>query len=468
MNTDCWLLVLGHLPPGERGPCRLVSRQWCQLIDYLSFNQKCLHFYSSEQNYFSSVEPGQVGKTSPSGHHFRWPHCNINYSEFVRIFSQYPKLKELLFCGFTHWNDHHLIRLTEFCRSIESLSFYSCPHLGENYFNDFGFQNLTVIGWQNVAQQYGTTLRTLILEDCDLENYHLGLIVESFRSLVHLNLANNSDITNFSPLTGLSSTVETLKLGPKLSVDCKKNQALYNHEMPVEFIVTGSGSANIRTLQLQGILTQKLSRLHHLPKLEHLIVKYASFSAVEDIFSLEVEILTSAAAKMKQLRKLDLYQVNQSSSIDLHWLRQRLSTVSVSSHLKSNLPHLNSFSLHSTSPLVVVDQFRLVDFVLASTPNLTTFSLSCATPFDSDSLQHYNLNQTILVLLQKYGSKLVHLKLENLFPAGLFSYLAYVVLSSPLLTSFTMDDREVLPFLYCLDMQVDQLMTNGKCTRSER
>lgn len=456
MNTDCWLLVLGHLPPGERVKCRLVSRQWCTLIDYLSFNQKVLHFYSSEQNYSSSSE------STTSANYFRWPHCSINYNEFVSIFSQYPKLKELLFCGFTHWNDHHLIRLTELCRSIESLAFYSCPHLGENYFNDFGFQNLTVIGWQMIAKVYASGLRTLILEDCDLENYHLRLIVESFRCLVHLNLSNNTDITNFSPLTDLSSTVETLKLGPKLSVDCKKNQALYNHEMPVEYIVSGSGSANIRTLQLQGVLTQKLSRLHHLPKLEHLIVKYASFSTVEDIFSLEVEILTSAAAKMKNLQKLELYQVNQNSSIDLHWLRQRFATVSISSNLKSNLPQLHTFSLHSKSPLVVVDQFRLVDFVLASTPNLTDFSLSCATSLDTDSLQHYNLNQTILVLLQKYGAKLVNLKLENLFPTGLFSYLAYVVLSSPLLTSFTMDDREVVAFLYCLDMQIDQLTANGR------
>lgn len=106
----------------------------------------------------------------------------------------------------------------------------------------------------------------------------------------------------------------------------------------------------------------------------------------------------------------------------------------------------------------MVDQFRLVDFILASTPNLRAFSLSCAI-FDSDL--HYNLNQTILVLLQKYGAKLSHLRLENLFPTGLYSYLAYVVLTSPNLVKFTMEDREMVTFLYCMDMQLDQLISNG-------
>ena len=124
MNMDCWLLVLRQIPPGERTQCRMVCRQWCNLIDYLSLRQKSLEFYSTQSNhkYNDSIQSNL----------FSWPHANIcYYNEFVRIFQQYPNLRELVFSGFTHWNDHHLIRLTELCPSIESLSFYSCSHLGK-------------------------------------------------------------------------------------------------------------------------------------------------------------------------------------------------------------------------------------------------------------------------------------------------------------------------------------------------
>lgn len=149
----------------------------------------------------------------------------------------------------------------------------------------------------------------MILEDCDLENYHLSLIVQSFRNVRHLNVANNSEITNFVALKDLSESIEVLKLGPKLSVSSKRNRALYNYEMPIDEILAGNGR-NVHQLQLQGCLTPKLTRLKHLSRLEHLVIKYASFSLVEDIFNLEVEILTSAASKLKQLRHLHLYQVN--------------------------------------------------------------------------------------------------------------------------------------------------------------
>lgn len=150
-----------------------------------------------------------------------------------------------------------------------------------------------------------------------MENYHLGLIVQAFVNLRHLNVANNSEITNFSALSRLCQSIEVLKLGPKLSVNSKKNRALYNYEMPIEEIVSGNG-LNINHLQLQGCLTPKLTQLEQLTRLDHLVIKYASFSSVEDIFSLEVEILTSAAAKLKQVRQLDLYQVRNQMTLSTH------------------------------------------------------------------------------------------------------------------------------------------------------
>ena len=187
--------------------------------------------------------------------------------------------------------------------------------LGENYFNDFGFHNVTQIGWQNLALRYNDQLSELILEDCDLENYHLALIVQSFVSLNHLNVANNSEITNFSPLTKLSQSIKVLKLGPKLSVGSKKNRSLYNYEMPIDEILSGSGQ-NIQQLQLQGCLTHKLIRLEKLNLLEHLIIKYASFSSIDDLFSLETEILINTVSKLNKIKRLDLYQVKKGASID--------------------------------------------------------------------------------------------------------------------------------------------------------
>lgn len=445
MNVDCWLLVLKNIPPGERFQYRTVNRQWRDLIDYLALSQRCLQLYSTQSD--------QERDRSNELNLFEWPHLNISYSEFVRIFRQYPKLRQLSFVGFTHWNDHHLIRLTELCHSIEKLAFYSCSHLGDNYFNDFGFQNVTQVGWQNLALSYGDSLKTLILEDCDLENYHLGLIVQSFQNLTHLNIANNSEITNFSPLTKLTKTIEVLKLGPKLSVNSRKNRALYNHEMPIDELVKSEFGQNIRQLQLQGCLTPKLIQLQQLGRLEHLIVKYASFSNVEDVFNMEMAILTNMAAKVKQLQQLDLYQINQSSSIDLHWLRQRLTSISMPPVHKSSNTNLHSFTLYTIDPFVVVEQFRMVDFILSSSPLLQSFGLSCSTT-DSNSM-HYNLNQTIFVLLQKYGNKLRKLTLENIISFGLYPNLVRTLLAMPNLVTFEMEDREMLNFLQCMDHQLN-------------
>lgn len=299
LSTDCWLLILERIPTGDRLQCRPVCRQWRHLIDCLSFSQKALHLVASHS------PPDARLWVSPST--IIWPHQNISYSEFVSLFTAFPRLRTLAFTGFTHWNDHHLIRLTELCPTIDSLAFYSCQHLNENYFNDFGFQNLTEVGWQILAKGY-TGLRSLILEDCDLENYNLELIVTSFRQLGTLNIANNSEITNFSCLTNLPCTLEELRLGPKLSVDFKKNGVLFHHEMPIDAIVS-NGALKLRCLQLQGCLSPKLTQLQYLPSLETLILKYASFSSVEDIFTLETEILTSAASCLKQIKALELYQV---------------------------------------------------------------------------------------------------------------------------------------------------------------
>ena len=127
MNIDCWLLVLRQIPPSDRTYYRVICREWCGLIDYLSFTQKSLQLFSCQSDDVQCKEIQSVN----SSDFFSWPHLNISYSEFVRIFKQYSNLESLVFTGFTHWNDHHLIRLTELCRSIKKLAFYSCPHLGK-------------------------------------------------------------------------------------------------------------------------------------------------------------------------------------------------------------------------------------------------------------------------------------------------------------------------------------------------
>lgn len=177
--------------------------------------------------------------------------------------------------------------------------------VGANYHNDFGFQSVTQLGWQNLTVNYGRQLSTLILEDCDLENHHLALIVKSFSNLRHLNILNNSEINNFTPLSNLSKTIEVLKIGPKLHSINKPYQL--NHEIPVEQILLAK---NIRLLNLQGYLTPKLLALSRLPNLVHLTLNYVSFSVFENIFNKEMDILIALITNFKRLTELNLYQVS--------------------------------------------------------------------------------------------------------------------------------------------------------------
>lgn len=123
--------------------------------------------------------------------------------------------------------------------------------------------------------------------------------------------------------------------------------------------------------------------------------------------------------------------------------------------------NLTKFSFYSNKPLIVVNHFRLISIVLSSSPRLKCFSLSCST--QDPTIQNYNLNQTILVLLQKYGARLEQIKLENLLHCDSYFYLAYVILTNLNLKQFSIESCHSKDFLDCVELQLDQLSINGNC-----
>lgn len=157
-----------------------------------------------------------------------------------------------------------------------------------------------------------------------------------------------------------------------------------------------------------------------------------------------------------------LLQFDEFNINDFQWLRQCYDSLSIPATSKPVCCKLEKFSLHSKQPLIVVDQFRLLNFVLSTSHLLTGFSLSC-TAFDSNSKHHYNLNQTILVLLQKYGAHLEQLKLENILSNDSYLYLAFVILTCPKLNEFAIESCNQKCFLDCIELQLDHLTASGMC-----
>lgn len=157
------------------------------------------------------------------------------------------------------------------------------------------------------------------MEDCDLESRHLALIVDNFRQLRNLNVANNSGVTNYQALARLPATLEVLKVGPKLSMTSRRTptgQRYQHYEMPIELIVTWAGNLNkqgrdcqLRSLQLQGYLTARLQKLATIDSLRELRVKYVSFAS-QDLFNYEIDVLTASLRHIRQLDTLKLYQVS--------------------------------------------------------------------------------------------------------------------------------------------------------------
>src|SRR5699024_3080863 len=119
-------------------------------------------------------------------------------------------------------------------------------------------------------------------------------------------------------------------------------------------------------------------------------------------------------------------------------------------------------------PLLVLDQFRLLNHVLTGCRRLTSFRLnSFRTETQPHQQQHFNLNQIVLSLLAKYGHNLTELCLENLISADLYHNLAQVLLiSCPKLAHFRIDSGAVEALLDCVELQLEQLVsTTGKPAR---
>lgn len=157
------------------------------------------------------------------------------------------------------------------------------------------------------------------MEDCDLESRHLALIVDNFRQLSHLSVANNSGITNYQALAHLPSTLKVLKVGPKLSMTSRRTstgQRYQHYDMPIDLIVAWANNLNkegkecqLRSLHLQGYLTVRLQNLAAVESLRELSVKYVSFSS-QDLFNYEIDVLIASLRHLRHLEIVNLYQVS--------------------------------------------------------------------------------------------------------------------------------------------------------------
>jgi len=185
---------------------------------------------------------------------------------------------------------------------------------GEYFHSDFGFHQVTHIGWRRLFTGFESQITRLVLEDCDLDNEHFRLLVESCKVLEHLNVANNSQITDYTPLrTDISPRIRVLKIGPKLGVTRQQFRALFSTDTLIDDIVQSERCAHLIHLQLHCLLSGRLVTLLKLKRLERLTLKFACLSGIADgISSRESDILHDLVFTIAHhggLKHLHLYQV---------------------------------------------------------------------------------------------------------------------------------------------------------------
>ena len=206
--------------------------------------------------------------------------------------------------------------------SLLILNFCNCFNIflltlfisGEYFHSDFGFHQATQLGWRRLLTGFEHQITRLVLEDCDLDNEHFRLLVQSCKVLEHLNVVNNSQINDYSPLrTHISPRIRVLKVGPKLGVTRQQIRSLLSTHLLINDILQSDRCVALSHLQLHCLLSSRLVTLVKLPCLKRFTLKFVSFSTVaEGISSHETDILNHLLllSPRSNIKHLHFYQVS--------------------------------------------------------------------------------------------------------------------------------------------------------------
>ena len=186
--------------------------------------------------------------------------------------------------------------------------------LGEYFHSDFGFHQATQIGWRRLLTGFEQQITRLVLEDCDLDNEHFKLLVDRCKVLEHLNVSNNSQINDYSPLrTHISPHIRVLKVGPKLGVARQQIRALFFTHTLINDIVQSERCYGLLQLQIHCLLSPRLVSLtNKLRCLQRLTLKFACLDGVADGLTVhETDILCTMIVRAPcfGLKHLHFYQV---------------------------------------------------------------------------------------------------------------------------------------------------------------
>lgn len=146
--------------------------------------------------------------------------------------------------------------------------------------------------------RFGNQVTSLTLQDCELDDYHLAIIVNGFRKLQFLDISGNR-ISNSAALGGIASTIRVLKVGPRLT----GNSAII--DIPIESVVSGSGR-NVTELDIQGFLTANLFLVSTMSNLTKLVIRF-----MKPLFDEASQLdCFSAISNLHQLECLEIHQVS--------------------------------------------------------------------------------------------------------------------------------------------------------------
>lgn len=159
--------------------------------------------------------------------------------------------------------------------------------------------NVTVNGWSRLIAHYGTQMRALTLQECDLDDAQLAIVVGGFVRLQYLDVSSNR-INEATALRSLCPGLRVLKVGPRLI------GSNVSADIPILPIVEGRGGRELRELHLQGFLSPKLARVAEMEHLERLSIRFMKPLFEDAALSGSV---FAAIGRLSRLKCLEIYQV---------------------------------------------------------------------------------------------------------------------------------------------------------------